>query len=312
MSLVASAPGKLVLAGEYVVLEGATAIVTAVSRRARLAIADVDAPSPPPSEVAATRALVEAAFGPVTERFALDVRALRGETKKLGLGSSAAAAAATVSLVSALRGRATTADERFDLALRGHASVAPRGSGIDVAASVYGGTRLFRVEGDARVSYPASLPEGAHVEVVFTGEEARTSDFVRAIDALSPAARDRAMGALRDAAARCVQAFVDDDVRALVPAVRAHHDAMAALGEAAGVPIVEARLAAIAARAARFGGASKPSGAGGGDVAVAFFDDADAARAFRFACEAEGHAALDLALGAEGARIDEATHAAPR
>lgn len=52
MRLTASAPGKLVLLGEYAVLDGAPALVLAVNRRARAALATttaedfaVDAPS---------------------------------------------------------------------------------------------------------------------------------------------------------------------------------------------------------------------------------------------------------------------------
>lgn len=308
MSLVASAPGKLVLAGEYVVLEGARAIVTAVDLRVRLRSVPEHMPVPP--EVVATRALAEAAYGACDGGLSLDVRALRGETKKLGLGSSAAAAAATVAMVARLRGRDTTATERFALAMRGHASVAPRGSGIDVAASVHGGTLFFRIEGETRHVAAATLPASVHAVVVYTGEEARTSDFVRAIDALQKTPRERAMAPLRAAAADCVAAFEADDAHALIAAVRAHHDAMDTLGREAGVPIVEKNLAAIAARATRFGGAAKPSGAGGGDVAVAFFDAPDRASAFAEASRAEGHAVVDVALGAEGARIDQATHGA--
>ena len=59
-------------------------------------------------------------------------------------------------------------------------------------------------------------------------------------------------------------------------AVNAGGAAMAALGEAAGVPIVTPELARACALAAAAGAAGKPSGAGGGDCAVilAFGDEA--------------------------------------
>ena len=50
---------------------------------------------------------------------------------------------------------------------------------------------------------------------------------------------------------------------------------MAALGRAAGVEIATEEIAAIMSIAAELGGAAKPSGAGGGDVAIAFGADPD-------------------------------------
>jgi phosphomevalonate kinase len=46
--------------------------------------------------------------------------------------------------------------------------------------------------------------------------------------------------------------------------------------------------ARIAGLAERFGGAAKPSGAGGGDVAVALLPDDDARLRFTDACRADG------------------------
>jgi phosphomevalonate kinase len=48
---------------------------------------------------------------------------------------------------------------------------------------------------------------------------------------------------------------------------------MAGLGESAGVSIVTEELEAIARYAAEGGGAAKPSGAGGGDIAVMWAAD---------------------------------------
>jgi phosphomevalonate kinase len=88
----------------------------------------------------------------------------------------------------------------------------------------------------------------------------------------SPAPRERALEAVRRAAA-----------------------AMAALGEEAGVAIVTADLSRACAIAASAGAAAKPSGAGGGDCAIAVaFEDAAIDRAAR-ALHSAGFAPLRIA-----------------
>ena len=102
----ATAPGKMMLSGEYAVLDGAPAVVAAVQRRAevRVVAGDYDGPiarglkhaEPCFPEVDATRRLAEAELGiELDAELTVDVSQLRGEEVKLGLGSSAAAAAAT-------------------------------------------------------------------------------------------------------------------------------------------------------------------------------------------------------------------------
>jgi phosphomevalonate kinase len=77
---------------------------------------------------------------------------------------------------------------------------------------------------------------------------------------------------------------------------------MGALGRAAGVSIVTEELQKIAHLADNHGGAAKPSGAGGGDVAIAFFINNNDALSFDAACRAEALDLLDLGLGAPGVR----------
>ena len=194
------------------------------------------------------------------------------------------------------------------IALEGHRSVAPEGSGADVAASVLGGLVRFRRDAESGAVLEASavsFPVGTAVRVVWTGHEARTSELVRKVRALletDRAAYERAMGALRDAATQLVEAVAANDAHALVRAASVHHDAMGKLGEAASAPIVDAGLARAAALARAHGGAAKPSGAGGGDVALAFFADQDAAKKFAAACPANALTLVDVALGVEGVR----------
>ncbi len=57
---------------------------------------------------------------------------------------------------------------------------------------------------------------------------------------------------------------------------------------------------AAAALARALGGAAKPSGAGGGDVGIAFFSDPDAAQRFRTGADRHGFRILSINTGARG------------
>lgn len=351
------------LAGEYAVLDGGAALVTAVDRYA-LAYwlapvhggSEAESRNSPdtaalPPEALVTRILAERAYRVVPASLHIQVDALRthvvrrrersrrdaslgvdavssevalrsgaedqrGESRKLGLGSSAAAAAATAGAVLAWAGVDVCTEaarrEIFELAMQGHREIAPQGSGADVAASTFGSTLRFRrAQDDRQVAaelQALSWPAGLCSQVVWTGVEARTSDFVgkvRGWAASEPQHFSRVMGELRTVAEEMVTAFGDCDVSAVLETTRQHAAALAALGEAAGVPIVEERLAQIIKFAEQVGGAAKPSGAGGGDVAVAFFSDAEAQAAFVARCEESGVLEpLDLQLHAPGVGLD--------
>src|SRR5690606_18277316 len=126
----ARAPGKVVLSGAYAVLEGAPCIVTAVDRyvtadsqRVATHVAD---------EVAAA---MEAPFPWV------DVSQLRGNGRKLGLGSSAAIVVASLAArhpewLANPAGR----EQLYERALLAHRTAQGGGSGVDVAAAVFGGS----------------------------------------------------------------------------------------------------------------------------------------------------------------------------
>ena len=98
----ASAPGKLLIAGEYAVLEGAPALVAAINRRARAEMrASGEARTEPVSPL---HLAIGGTLGSDTselERLHLDTRALFLGQRKLGLGSSAAACVAGIAALSA-------------------------------------------------------------------------------------------------------------------------------------------------------------------------------------------------------------------
>ncbi len=316
-----SAPGKLVLCGEYAVVDGEEAVVAAVDRRALCTVEpaeDLRVRGNDPRWVTVTGALLSRALagGADPEHAPLLVAVLAEITRrgfpaerahvavstssfsaeparagepppKLGLGSSAAAATA---LAYAFAGAAGI-DAVHEIARAAHRAFQGGGSGIDVAASTYGGVVVFR-EGRARPAPP--LPEGLDVVVAYTGIPAQTQGFVDAYRALPDRARHRAR------IAATTTRFLAGDV---VGAVDDAREAMAALGDAAGKDVVTREHRAIAELARAAGGAAKPSGAGGGDVAVCFVPG-DRRAALEDALEGAGFLVVRLRVGAPGARLD--------
>lgn len=305
----ASAPGKALLCGEYAVLQGAPAIVAAVDRRVSVAWSDEAVAMAP--EVEATLRLAQAELGHVGSAVTLDASGLRRGEVKLGLGSSAAGAVAAAGAVLASHGRslqdAATRARVLELALAGHASVAPDGSGVDVAASTLGGfLRFTRAEEDVEAN-AVSPPQGLAICLIWTGHAARTSELlgkVRALQTRDPKMYRSRMDGLCESAARFASAFEGERATDVVAEAAAYGSAMARLGEAADAPIVDARLRLVAELASRFSGSAKPCGAGGGDVAIAFFVDPEAARRFELDCSAHSLQPVDVAWGEVGVRAE--------
>jgi phosphomevalonate kinase len=262
--MIARAPGKLVLSGAYAVLEGAPCLVAAVDRYVH-----ADASRPPPFVPDEVRAAIEAgaiAHAPWFDATALREQAPDGSSRKLGLGSSAAILVASLgaALGDSHAGDHTLRDAVFPIALAAHRKAQGGGSGVDVAASTFGGVQLAHLEPGGELTVHAhGLPPGSVIEVFASPVAAVTRDLlarVRSLAAISPA-RHRAC---LDAAAAGARAAVEArTVAAFVLAVSAQTDALASLGEAAGAPIVTEEVAALRAPAAAEGGTFAPSGAEG-------------------------------------------------
>jgi phosphomevalonate kinase len=70
-----------------------------------------------------------------------------------------------------------------------------------------------------------------------------------------------------------------------------------------GLPYMTPALAAIRKMAKDFGGAAKPSGAGGGDCAVALFPDEDATQAFISAISERGRTVIPVSVAGPAALL---------
>ncbi|WP_108471256.1 mevalonate kinase family protein [Rhodanobacter thiooxydans] len=328
MRVLATAPGKLVIAGEYAVLEGAPALVLAIDRRAHVTLEDtggsdyeITAPglgidaahgrldaagriawpaldaaaSAPLRLVGAILETLGAEDRPPPFRASLDTRAFHANSdgrRKLGLGSSAAL---TVALASAIRALGRRGAPSLDMLLAAHRRAqGGHGSGLDVAASLTGGLLLYRLhDGQPRIA-PATWPHGLEWCCVWSGRPASTGHFLQRLAAWrarAPTRHATAMRELGDCAAVAAGAASAD---ALLEAVAACAQALDRLGAASGLDIFSPEHRALAALAARLGVAYKTCGAGGGDIGIALATDAARLQAFRRAASAAGFPVLDL------------------
>lgn len=266
------APGKLVLVGEYAVVDGAPAVVVAIDHGVECEAF----PGPGPRTVEApgdarfATAALEHVQAPGGHYVFTDWNAVELDGKP-GFGGSASATVAAVLAGLACRGVIVSPNGLYDHAFAVHHAVQGSGSGIDVAAAAHGGTLRF-AKGNVR-----PLPQIRPV-VVWSGQSATTGTRIARYLAWSD--RD----AFVQQSTAIVERFPEAPVAALDEARRLLED----MAEATGIAYRTAALDRIALLARERGGAAKPSGAGGGDCAVALFDDPEAEAAFVLACAAEG------------------------
>lgn len=307
----ASAPGKLVISGAYAILRGAPAIVTAVNRRVT---ADSEkASSYEAPEVTEGMKLI-GQFGPVGMRPGYDAGELRSEKEKLGLGSSAAICVASLALLRAEQlGNVPPAtnsfrDELFELCKKAHRSAQGGGSGIDVAAAVYGGTLWARrnEQPDLPLTLgPLTLPEELQFEVWASVETASTADFVRRLFETAethPTSFEEIFAQQTEASEACFAAAMASRPIDFVAALRAQHEALFLLGELSSIPIV---LPAIHRLHKQLPVQSCfiPSGAGGGDISL-YVGATPSTTEFRALAKSVGLRLIPLTLGAPGLTLE--------
>jgi phosphomevalonate kinase len=288
----AHAPGKAILCGEYAVLHGAPAVATAVDRFAHATFGEgVGSPF-----TSYARAKVEEATGKRFPPFHVESASLYDNDKKLGLGSSAAATVAAVGLLWTAAGGPKDPKRIFDLASAAHnAAQGTPGSGVDIAVSTWGGTIRYLMGGDVR---EIDLPKDLQLTFAWTGQVASTAEL---IEKTAPLGGMPEMDTLRDLAA----AFADaTDAAEWIRIANDYCDAMDALGRTAGADIVTPELRQIATLARTHGGAGKPSGAGGGDLGIAFTVGDDATSRLRAALSEAGLTVLPLTAHAPGLRLE--------
>jgi phosphomevalonate kinase len=301
--VIARAPGKLLLSGSYVVLDGAPALVTAVDRFVTADAGRAATRCTDEVRAALDAGVAPGAAAPWFEASALRAVAPGGSDRKLGLGSSAAILAASLGALlppQAGEDEAAWRARLYPLALEAHRRAQGGGSGVDVAASVLGGTLCCLVAAAGLEARAHALPGGVHVEVFAHPASASTTELLRALRALRATDPARTEAALRAAAEGARAAASATDAAALVAGIDAQQLALATL--APEVPVVLPEVVELRRRALGEGATFAPSGAGGGDVSV-FVGAAPSSPSLRGAAEAAGLVRLDVAIGARGLHL---------
>ena len=317
----ASAPGKMVLTGEYAVLAGAPALVAAVERRVicRLAVRrtggwrltgigfatseawrKADLYRAPPRTLAAIvgQALPDR-DAPEHMEIHIDSSACYLRGRKLGIGASAALVTALSAALDALR----QAPPRLSSCLDLHAAFQGGGSGLDVAAAFTGGVIRYQ----SRRATPTRLPRRLGRVAVFCGESTATADRLAAFDGWRAGGSPPALRRLVNAAAAA--AAGTSDAARFEAAFGAYAGELARFDRTAELGIFGRRHAELAAIAAQAGVPYKPCGAGGGDIGLALSVDRQRLRNFRLRVRAAASARPDgitpiaLPLAGDGVRV---------
>ena len=295
-SLTATAPGKLVISGDYAVLDGAPAIVAAAIPRARVRLTaaetfsvvttgfedgrydvvpgddgfDWGSASPLPLIDAVWRLLK-----PDTQpfRMEIDTSAFRARGRKLGLGSSAALTVALTGAIDAWQ--AGQVDVRATAAAAHKDFQGGRGSGLDIATSHAGGLIVFTLAEQAVESI--GWPDGLEAAVLWSGVPASTA--VR-LEKLYQSEPHPSREALANAAFVAAYAWQENDRDKVLAATARFGVSLRSFSDAYGLDIFGAGHAELATLAEHEALVYKPCGAGGGDAGIVLGSDPARVAAF--------------------------------
>ncbi len=333
----AQAPGKLVVCGDFAVLHGAPAVVIALDCMAQADIENttdnrfhLSAPNLQLDDVvgelrqskmhwpgqqdadklklvtALLEQLTQAGKTPGACRLTLDTTRFfdAASGTKLGLGSSTALIVAlTAALAKANQWSEVTLSEQLAIhrAMQGG-----RGSGLDIASALLGGSLVYRLHNDMPDATPLTWPYDLHWRVIWSGKAASTGHFLKRLSAwqaAQAAAHAQHFGQLCTTAEAITQALQQQASADALHGIAEYAHQLDALGQAAHIDIVTAEHRKLADLATQSGVVYKTSGAGGGDIGVAFSQDQDALADFVDNSRNAGFRPLDLRQQPQGVRL---------
>lgn len=337
-----SAPGKIMLLGEYAVLDGAPALLCAVNRRVEVQftpqkkqqaqVTSSQFPGHPlqyklttdtPTTIAWLDTKVKqqlplfttvadfilrnmpstVPLPPILADFELDSSALFSNRNKIGLGSSAAIC---VALSAAwYHYLYATMPNLHNLQQIHHCFQQGQGSGADVAACYQGGVMAYlpTTPGFGKVRQLA-WPRGLHVEFFWTNVSASTGKMLSQLTKVQHKQEYKTiMKDLIYASHTAMVAFEKNMAKQFLIVATTFTTLLHELTKRLHLNIFDGIHDILYNRARQGGILYKPTGAGGGDVGMAISDNKHKLKIFRDIVVALGGRHLDLGISTDGLRV---------
>lgn len=273
------APGKAVLMGEYGVLFGGPAVVATVGCYAEAKRSSVPTRSPYIRAAQSFTARWLRMHGHTVPQGipCVNSQDFYKEGRKLGLGSSAAVTVSSVGLWFVHAGLPIEKhlDTIHKIAKQAHNHAQDsQGSGVDIFSIVYGGIRVFQG------TFSPSSPLPGVPLLISTPTALSTKRAVYAFRQLGVVAE-----MLADRMAQTTQRFIKawhiGDYSSAHSAMEETVVLYRFIGRSIGLSLMTPLFERILQAARMVGGTAKPSGAGGGDIAIAFFPSTECIRQFQ-------------------------------
>ena len=300
----ASAPGKLMLAGEYVVVErGVPALSVSIGKRIEVEAARVVSGGlravtagpvggwtvtsealgfidEPVGKVPVLAEILQRIPGvPQSGRFTVKSQLGAGKDKP-GLGSSAALCSAAASALWRLAGQ--NGAPELELIIQAHrAAQGGRGSGYDVATSTQGGVVVFHPAPRSRPQAGPKVeriawPSGLYAAAFSTGRAASTTELLGRVETWREEDAESFEACIGPFAAETlafIDAFRAQNVRAILDAAAQVQEELATMDRIGDLGVLAGGQLQLLGVIEDHGAIGRTSGAGGGDCVWALTDD---------------------------------------
>ncbi len=358
MEITAKAPGKLILIGEYAVLEGSSALVMATER---YAISTIKA-SHKNSNIIRSSNIKEHAFSfsvnnDATVSFSSDVSKISKDKLKyfilsfekayktltvnnslpplsinidtsdffwedtgvkLGLGSSAAVTTSIYGGLLSYWNQTQTLTKKYSKknlfynANSIHKLAQDKmGSGIDIAASVFGGVLQYQLvdkgKPNSAIIQKIDMPSSLHILPVWTGKQASTTKMVSSINNYYKKERKvyhQFIDEMAELSQQGCLALTQNSTSEFLAIIKSYYQVIKIFGEKSGVPIISKlhkKLADIVYQSGH--SVYKSSGAGGGDFGIVISQSEDELIYLKNKIEKNGFKIFDIGLSHKGFQV---------